>query len=260
MRLIGYVVALSILVSPVRAEESKPFVRPGEGILAGLGIESVECDAAEKARYVDHIAVSCGTTDQSFKSIKKIWRKAVRRGPLADTVRWDGAPWRDTTETEKTMYVLGGVPVAVSIDFASGVVGVRWPESYPGCHTGFEFAWFTAATDILSPVATRRENPDYPEQARAQRTGGTVIGSFLVDGTGRVLDVCVVAAHPRGLGFEQAMVEAYMRASYEPATRGGEPIAVAAPIATEFHTVPGGSWSSVLAQAWFESARVTFSN
>lgn len=170
------------------------------------------------------------------------------------TVRWDGAPWRDATGDRKTLYAqAAGLPLALTFDPATGTTLARWPESYPGCHDGFEFAWYATSEDIHAPEARKRELAVFLEAARVQRTGGTVIGSFLADASGRVMDVCVVAAHPPGLGFEQATVDAYLRSTFGPATRNGEPLAVAAAASMEFEVNAGMSFSSVLAQAWFES-------
>jgi len=242
---------------PAVAGEGQPFAPPGDKVLGGLGIEQVECAAEEDRRFPDHVAAVCGTTGQPFKSLRKVWRKAARRGALANLVRWDGSPWRDSPGGRKTVYAMAsGLPLALSLDPVTGTVAVRWPESYPGCHDGFEFDWYTASPDILGPETRKQEFAEFPEKARVQRTGGTVIGSYLLDTKGRVVDVCVVAAHPPGLGFEPATVEAYMRSRYGPASRNGEPVAFAAPATMEFDINGGMNWSSVLAQAWFESVEI----
>jgi len=257
MGILRILCVLVLAAVPVVAGQGKQFVPPGGKILEGLGIDPVECRAEEKSRFPDHVAVVCGTTGEPFKSLRKTWSKAVRRGALADLVRWDGSPWRDSPGRRKTVYAMAGaLPLALSVDTAAGTVAVRWPESYPGCHGGADFAWYTASLDIVGPETKKQEHADFPEEARIQRTGGTVIGSYLLDTKGRVVDVCVVAAHPPRLGFEQSTVEAYMRSRYGPASRSGEPVAVAAPAVMEFSVNGGMNWSSVLAQAWFESVEI----
>ena len=246
---------MMFLSIPGVAGERHAFEAPGPKILSALDVRPAECGDAGEDRWPDHVASACGTTGHSFKSLKKAWRQALR-GPLGDVLRWDGAPWRDTGANEKTMYANASVPVAVVFDFDAGRAVVRWPRSYPGCHRGFEFTWFPDSTDILPPVAKQPVRPEFPEPARVERTGGTVLGSFLVDESGRVVDVCVVAALPLHRGFEQATVEAYEEATYEPASRAGTPVAIASPVSVEFELMGDGSGSgaSVLARAWFENA------
>lgn len=246
--------ALALACPGAVAERAAP-PDPGAEILAALGTEPVDCDDARSSRYDEHIVAHCGTTNLTTKSFKKTWRKAVRSGPLAERMRPDGAPWRSTGATEKTMYtVLVSVPVAVSVDLAEGIVAVFSPRTFPGCHQGGQgFVW--AAEANVVPQVVQRDFPDFPEEARRRPTGGAVLGSFVVDTTGYVVDVCIVAVEPAHVGFGPAAAEAQRRTSYRPATLDGQPVAVGAMFLTAFEVGMAGAPVSALVHVYFKRAR-----
>lgn len=56
----------------------------------------------------------------------------------------------------------------------------------------------------------------------------------MIDDEGLPRNVCPVAAHPRGYGFEEALVEAVRSWRYEPATLEGRPVAMALSVIETF--------------------------
>lgn len=73
------------------------------------------------------------------------------------------------------------------------------------------------------PLSTVR--PMYPERARRQGIEGYVVVRFSIDRLGRVTDVQVVEAVPRGV-FDRAAVEAVKRFKYRPRVVNGKPLSV----------------------------------
>ena len=66
--------------------------------------------------------------------------------------------------------------------------------------------------------------PDYPDEALAQRITGWVELEFTVTDEGKVADIVVLAAEPRGV-FERAARAALARSRYRPVQRDGVPVA-----------------------------------
>lgn len=87
------------------------------------------------------------------------------------------------------------------------------------------------------PVLTRRVDPRYPETARRQGIAGEVVLRVVVEASGEVGDVEVVAPAPGGL--TEAAAEAVRRWEYEPALVGGRPVAVYKTIRVRFSLPPG---------------------
>jgi len=258
MRRVAVGLFITLMTGAIGAGAKEPlgFRPPSASIFEALGAEAVACPDSRTREFEDHVVVDCATTGESFKTIRKLWRKAVRRGSLAKLVRWDEAPWRKGSGTARVMYALhGGTPLEIQFDEISGAITVNWPDSYPGCHAGYDVTWWTKTTDVLPPTAREQVHPDFPEQARVQRTAGAVMGSFVLDRSGRIVDVCVVGVYPANVGFEEASVEAQMGTRYEPATRDGEPVGVAATFSHTYWLPPEGAHVSPLLKNYFDGVR-----
>ena len=254
--LFGLFVALVVGTPAAWPNEPRTFSPPAPEVFHALGAQPTDCPESRTHRFDDHIAVHCAATAEPFKSIKKRWRKTVRRGALADFVQWDGSPWRKAAETEYFVYAfLQGTPVAITFDDTDGTLTVNWPESYPGCHRGYEVTWWAETEDVLSPTTRDVVRPIFPEEARAQRSGGAVMGSSLVDSNGRVVDVCVAGVYPPNVGFEKASIDAQAGTTYEPATRDGEPVAIATTFSHTFWVNVEGTYASALLRNYFDSVR-----
>ncbi len=64
--------------------------------------------------------------------------------------------------------------------------------------------------------------PRYPERARRMQARGSVVLRVQVRPDGSVGDIGVLEAAPKGMGFEQAAIDAVKRWRYRPATKGGK--------------------------------------
>jgi TonB family protein len=248
-----WIVGLWIVCVPlaVAAAGEKQRYDPGPEILAALDAIETPCDEIRSTRFGSHIEVQCGTSDLSLKELKKAWRRATRKGPLAKSVLGREAPWRTTAAGEKVaFFVASGRPAALAIDGETGMVALFVVRKLPECHGDRDFIWDSAVES--APERLEFKPAEFPEQARVRGLSGFVLGSYLVDQTGNVIDVCIVAAGPPAVGFEEAATAAMYRSRYEASTEGSRPIAATFFITFELSTqsVP----SSLVVEQYFENA------
>jgi len=76
------------------------------------------------------------------------------------------------------------------------------------------------------PQLVKRVQPIYPEMARQAAVGGKIVVQFFVDKKGDVKRAKVIKADPKGLGFEDAAVEAVMQWKFTPALQREYPVGV----------------------------------
>jgi protein TonB len=87
---------------------------------------------------------------------------------------------------------------------------------------------------VTRPVLVSETRPRYPPLAQQNGIEGTVAVNALVDENGTVVEVSVVRANPRGLGFEDAAVRHVRTRRYQPATKGGVAVRVRMDFVVEF--------------------------
>lgn len=85
---------------------------------------------------------------------------------------------------------------------------------------------------VRPPIVTYSAVPGYPEEARKSKLSGNVIVGLIVDQDGNPREVHVA----RGLGnqLDEKAVEAVQQYRFKPATRNGEPVAVALNVEVNF--------------------------
>ena len=83
-----------------------------------------------------------------------------------------------------------------------------------------------APLPTTDPVLLHQVAPYYPEQARTTRRQGWVDVAFMVEADGKVSHVSVADADPKYL-FDRAATTAVQRWEFSPATRDGQPVAIA---------------------------------
>jgi len=101
----------------------------------------------------------------------------------------------------------------------------------PGDGAGFGGSFGTGG-GITAPVAIYRPDPEFSEQARKARYGGTVWLSIVIDTDGRARDIHVVRS--LGMGLDEKAIEAVTRWKFKPALKNGHPIAVRATVQMNF--------------------------
>jgi TonB family protein len=83
-----------------------------------------------------------------------------------------------------------------------------------------------------APQLLHRTDPEYSEEARSVRHGGTVELSVDIAPDGRVYNVRLERS--LGLGLDEKAVEAVEQWTFKPGTRGGQPVTVRAKVTVHF--------------------------
>ena len=99
--------------------------------------------------------------------------------------------------------------------------GLDWPGPF-----------FFDTDDVEDPVPLEAEQPEYTESAREAEVEGEVVLSTVVDETGRVVHIEVVATLPEGLTGQA--VAAVRKWTFEPAVFAGRKISVCREVTLEF--------------------------
>jgi TonB family protein len=82
------------------------------------------------------------------------------------------------------------------------------------------------------PKLTQKVEPEYTEEARAAMFQGTVLLAVVITPEGRADNIRVQRS--LGLGLDEKAIEAVRQWTFDPATMGGQPIAVSATIEVNF--------------------------
>jgi TonB family protein len=87
--------------------------------------------------------------------------------------------------------------------------------------------------EVSPPHQTYAPEPSFSEDARVAKYQGVTVLSVIVDPTGTTTDVAIVT--PVGLGLDEKAVEAVRSWKFAPATKDGQPVAVAIMVEVDFH-------------------------
>lgn len=85
---------------------------------------------------------------------------------------------------------------------------------------------------VIPPRLVQHQEPEYSEHARKKKISGTVVLSIIIDSAGTVRDAKVKQSLEPTL--DQQAIAAVDRWKFQPATKGGEPIAVEMEVETSF--------------------------
>jgi TonB family protein len=86
--------------------------------------------------------------------------------------------------------------------------------------------------DITAPKLLTKVEPQYSDDARAAKIAGQVTLTVVIDTDGRAKDMLVVGS--MGYGLDEKAVEAVNQWTFQPGTRGGQPVPVQAQIEINF--------------------------
>jgi bla regulator protein blaR1 len=86
---------------------------------------------------------------------------------------------------------------------------------------------------VTNPIPISRPQPEYTEQARRARWGGTVVLSVVIDEKGVPKSIKVVK--PLGFGLDEKAIEAAEQWRFQPAMKNGMPVPVRAQIEFTFN-------------------------
>jgi TonB family protein len=175
----------------------------------------------------------------------KLLRLVVRGTPnprTLDLVETVGLNFRPTDEFLDTLRIAGAdgaviaavrsaVPVTPQPAQPSSPTASGKPEA--GTQAGDEGGpIYQAGPDVTAPKRLFTPEPPYTEKARHQGIEGTVVLTIVVDATGNVTDVKVVQALDPGLDDSAARTVRTWK--FQPATRGGKPVAVGIRVEVSF--------------------------
>ncbi len=113
-----------------------------------------------------------------------------------------------------------------------GIGSGNGPGSGPGSGGGSGGGVYKPGGDVSNPIPISKPEPQYSEEARKAKWGGTVLLSLVVDETGHTKEIKVVK--PLGLGLDEKAIEAVSKWTFIPGKKGGKPVAVAAQIEVTF--------------------------
>jgi len=80
------------------------------------------------------------------------------------------------------------------------------------------------AGDIKAPHASSSPDPEYSDEARLIKYGGTAVVSLIVDTSGSVRDPQIIL--PLGVGLDDKAIGTVSHWKFDPATKDGQPVAV----------------------------------
>lgn len=92
--------------------------------------------------------------------------------------------------------------------------------------------------DVLAPRAIFSPDPEYSEEARQGELQGTCLLLMVVGTDGKTHDMRIVRS--LGMGLDERSVEAIRTWRFDPATKNGQPVAVAINVETRFRLHPPG--------------------
>ena len=93
--------------------------------------------------------------------------------------------------------------------------------------------WYLARQVDVSAKAVGKILPEYPEAARQRNQEGTLKLMLRIDDLGRVREVAVVESDLPGV-FDQAALDAFRQAHFQPAMKDGHPVRYQAYIRVTF--------------------------
>ncbi len=113
-----------------------------------------------------------------------------------------------------------------------GIGGGTGPGAGVGSGGGAGGGIYRPGGDVSNPIPIFRPEPQYSEEARKAKWGGTVLLSLVVDETGHTTDIHVLK--PLGLGLDEKAIEAVSKWLFKPGMKGGKPVKVFAQIEVTF--------------------------
>jgi len=218
-----------------------------QSVLSELNLTAQACHyLSPRARSI--FSGVCASTDDSYRQFMERWETLPSIKKTRATSDWNSSKLRNNQGQKSTVYYrhyeAADVPFIVFYDkkekwilmTAAVSSSTRCEETDPGTQDGSPDVRQVPSEEIdpdeieiVSKVA-----PTYPWPARVMRIQGRVFSRVRVEVDGTVSDVCILEAHPPGLGFEEAAVAAIEQWRYKPVTQEGEAVAVHFTVRADF--------------------------
>ncbi len=123
-------------------------------------------------------------------------------------------------------------PVAIAANTAT-VAATEATRSSSPLDVAIDANWYLARQVDVSAKAVGKILPEYPEVARQRNQEGTLKLMLRIDDLGRVREVSVVESDLPGV-FDQAALDAFRQAHFQPAMKDGHPVRYQAYIRVTF--------------------------
>ncbi len=102
----------------------------------------------------------------------------------------------------------------------------------PGSGGGYGGGVYHVGGGVSAPMILHQVDPEYSEEARKAKYGGTVMLRIVVDTSGHVSKAEVVRS--LGMGLDEKAIEAVNKWTFKPGTKNGSPVAVQATVEVNF--------------------------
>jgi TonB family protein len=184
--------------------------------------------------FVDALGLVPTFPEKWQKDIEKTLRKRqveiqIEMPPTPDP--------KETSETLHAVFLAPGEP-------ATGIAPAFYREFYATGGGGSKRGELPAgvvrltsvgskAGDIKAPHATSSPDPEYSDEARVIKYGGTEIISLIIDTSGSVRDPQIIV--PLGAGLDDKAIQTVSHWKFDPATKDGQPVAVEISVEVAFH-------------------------
>lgn len=126
----------------------------------------------------------------------------------------------------------GGAGGGIGNGYSGGIGNGNGPGAGTGGGGGTGGGVYKPGGDVTNPIPISRPEPQYSEEARKAKWGGTVLLSVVVDETGHTTEIKVIK--PLGLGLDEKAIEAVSKWLFKPGMKGGKPVKVFAQIEVTF--------------------------
>jgi TonB family protein len=112
---------------------------------------------------------------------------------------------------------------------------------------------FHVGGDVTAPKALYAPAPEFSEEARKAGYQGTCVLSLIVGADGRPRDVLMV--RKLGMQLDEKAIQAVSQWKFEPAQKGGKPVAVPIEVEVSFHLDLNGSSKQMFSVEQYEQMR-----
>jgi protein TonB len=116
-----------------------------------------------------------------------------------------------------------------------GIPGGRGGAAPVAAQAALPAGVYRPGGDVSNPIPISRPEPQYSEEARKAKWGGTVLLSLVIDENGVPQNVKVIK--PLGLGLDEKAIEAVGQWRFKPGMKSGVAVPVAAQIEVTFRNL-----------------------
>ncbi len=220
-----------------RPQPEVPLHHPfSEQIFRGLGTRAEDCGRRGAARFGPGTVVDCAYTRLKTEQFLDGWRRSFPDGVASETVR----PLSDWMEIFRgwwrRYYEVDGTPVIVAYGGRSKGLFIAYHEGPEPCGEVARGLPLAGQDGVSLPERVEEPwtAPAYPLAARRRRLNGMVLMRAGIDRQGKLGQICVLDALPRGYGFEAAAIDAVRAVRYHPAAQDGQPVDAAVVLVRTF--------------------------